>query len=40
MEFAHSYVAHETQYFATAFGAPEWRVALAEPLSGREIARA
>jgi len=30
MEFVHPCVVHETQYFADAFGAPEWRTALAE----------
>ena len=40
MEFANGYVVHETQYFADAFGAPEWRTALAEPMPGRDIARA
>jgi len=40
MEFAHGHVVHETQYFADAFGAPEWRKALAEPMPGRSIARA
>ncbi len=40
MEFAHPYVVHETQYFADAFGAPEWRTALAEPVPGGNIARA
>jgi SnoaL-like domain len=40
MEFADEHVAHETQYFADAFGAPEWRAALAEPMPGREITRA
>ena len=40
MEFANGYVVHETQYFANAFGAPEWRTALAEPMPGRDIARA
>jgi hypothetical protein len=39
MEFADGSVVHETQYFASAFGAPEWRMALAEPMPGREIAR-
>lgn len=39
-EFAHPYVVHETQYFANLFGAPEWRRALAEPMPGRDIARA
>jgi hypothetical protein len=40
MEFADEHVAHETQYFADAFGAPEWRAALAEPMPGREITKA
>ena len=40
MEFADGNVVHETQYFADAFGAPEWRMALAEPMPGRDIARA
>ena len=40
MEFAHEHVVHETQYFADPFGAPEWRAALAEPMPGRDIARA
>jgi hypothetical protein len=40
MEFADSAVVHETQYFADAFGAPEWRMALAEPMPGRDITRA
>jgi SnoaL-like domain len=40
MEFANGSVIHETQYFADPFGAPEWRTALAEPMPGREIARA
>ena len=40
MEFAQSHVVHETQYFADAFGSPEWRAALAEPMPGRDIARA
>ena len=40
MEFANGYAVHETQYFANAFGAPEWRTALAEPRPGRDIARA
>jgi hypothetical protein len=40
MEFADAHVVHETQYFADAFGAPEWRMALAEPIPGRNIARA
>ena len=40
MEFAQGCVVHETQYFGDAFGAPEWRRALAQPMPGREIARA
>lgn len=40
MEFENGYVVHETQYFANAFGAPEWRTALAEPMPGRDIAKA
>src|SRR3954452_19979116 len=40
MEFAHEKVVHETQYFADAFGAPEWRTALAEAMPGRHIERA
>jgi hypothetical protein len=40
MGFTHGNVVHETQYFADPFGAPEWRTALAEPMPGREIARA
>jgi len=40
MEFANGTVAHETQYFADPFGAPEWRTKLAEPMPGRTIARA
>lgn len=40
MEFVHPSVVHETQYFGDAFGAPEWRAALAEPMPGRDIARA
>ena len=40
MEFANGHVIHETQYFAAPFGAPEWRMELAEPMPGREIARA
>ncbi|MFD6490758.1 nuclear transport factor 2 family protein [Streptomyces sp. NPDC059944] len=40
MEFADGHVTHETQYFAEAFGAPEWRTALAEPMPGRTITRA
>ncbi len=40
MEFTDGYVAHETQYFAYAFGAPQWRTALGEPMPGRDITRA
>ena len=40
MEFVDEKVQHETQYFADPFGAPAWRIALAEPMPGREIARA
>jgi hypothetical protein len=40
MEFANEHVVHETQYFGNAFGAPEWRMAFAEPMPGRDIARA
>lgn len=40
MEFADGEIAHETQYFADPFGAPESRIALAEPMPGREIQRA
>jgi hypothetical protein len=40
MEFANGYVVHETQYFGDPFGSPEWRTALAEPMPGRDIARA
>ena len=40
MEFAHEHVVHETQYFADPFPAPAWRAALAEPMPGRNIARA
>jgi hypothetical protein len=40
MEFAHEHVVHETQYFADPFRAPAWRAALAEPMPGRNIARA
>ncbi|MCW2530118.1 MAG: nuclear transport factor 2 family protein [Pseudonocardiales bacterium] len=39
MEFGNREVVHETQYFADPFGAPSWRLALAEPMPGREIAR-
>ena len=34
MEFSGGYVAHETQYFADPFDAPESRAALAEPIPG------
>jgi hypothetical protein len=40
MEFVDGSVVHETQYFADPFGAPEWRMALAEPMPGRTIAGA
>ena len=40
MEFAHEQMVHESQYFADTFGAPEWRMALAEPMPGRTITRA
>jgi hypothetical protein len=40
MEFADEHVVHETQYFADPFGAPAWRMAIAEPMPGRNIARA
>jgi hypothetical protein len=40
MEFDRPSVVHETQYFGNGFGAPEWRIALAEPMPGRDIARA
>jgi hypothetical protein len=40
MEFADEKVQHETQYFADPFGAPAWRIALAEPMPGRQIERA
>jgi hypothetical protein len=32
MEFSDEQVVHETQYFADAFQAPQWRAALAEPI--------
>jgi SnoaL-like domain len=32
MEFALEKIVHETQYFADAFGAPAWRMELAEPM--------
>ncbi|MCW2525749.1 MAG: hypothetical protein JWM76_609 [Pseudonocardiales bacterium] len=37
MQFVSDKVAHETQYFADPFGAPPWRLALAEPMPGRQI---
>ena len=37
MELASEAVAHETQYFADPFGAPPWRIKLAEPMPGRSI---
>jgi hypothetical protein len=40
MQFVDGQVAHETQYFADPFGAPAWRLELAEPMPGRSIARA
>jgi catechol 2,3-dioxygenase-like lactoylglutathione lyase family enzyme len=40
MEFADEGVTHETQYFGAAFGAPAWRMALAEPMPGRHIVEA
>lgn len=40
MEFAGEAVVHETQYFADKFGAPAWRIKLAEPMPGRSIVRA
>ncbi|WP_370369695.1 nuclear transport factor 2 family protein [Catenulispora sp. GP43] len=40
MEFGDEHVAHETQYFADPFGAPEWRTELAEPMPGRTITKA
>jgi hypothetical protein len=40
MEFADEHVVHETQYFADTFTAPAWRAALAEPMPGRNIAKA
>ena len=39
MEFVGEAVVHETQYFADPFGAPAWRLALAEPMPGRSITR-
>jgi len=40
MEFVDGMIAHETQYFADPFGAPASRIAIAEPMPGREIRRA
>jgi hypothetical protein len=40
MEFSDEQVVHETQYFADPFGAPAWRAEIAEPMPGRQIARA
>jgi hypothetical protein len=40
MEFSGEQVVHETQYFADPFGAPAWRAEIAEPMPGRQIARA
>jgi len=40
MEFGDRHVMHETQYFASGFGSPEWRSALADAMPGREITRA
>jgi hypothetical protein len=37
MECVDGRVAHETQYFADPFGAPESRSALSEPMPGRHI---
>jgi SnoaL-like domain len=37
VEIADEHVVHETQYFADPFGAPAWRIALAEPIPGRTI---
>jgi hypothetical protein len=35
MEFSGGLVAHETQYFADPFDSPQWRAALAEPMTHR-----
>jgi SnoaL-like domain len=35
MEFSGGLVAHETQYFADPFVAPQWRAALSEPVPDR-----
>lgn len=40
MEFDHEQMVHETQYFSDAFGAPQWRTKLAEPMPGRIITKA
>jgi hypothetical protein len=40
MEFVNEKVQQETQYFADPFGAPAWRIALAEPMPDRQIERA
>jgi hypothetical protein len=40
MEFADDEVVHETQYFADTFGAPSWRLALAEPMPEATITKA
>jgi hypothetical protein len=37
MEFVAGRVTHETQYFADPFAAPASRLALAEPMPGRDI---
>ena len=39
MQFVGDEIAHETQYFADPFGAPESRIAIAELMPGREIQR-
>jgi ketosteroid isomerase-like protein len=39
MEFTGERVTHETQYFGDAFGSPASRIAIAEPMPGREINR-
>jgi hypothetical protein len=36
MEFADGLVAHETQYFADPFDAPDSRAALADPMPGQD----
>ncbi len=40
MEFTNGQVVHETQYFADRFASPADRIALAEPMPGRQIERA